>query len=144
MLQPSHADNIFHYALLLLTACLVVVAEPWVASAQDAPQIAGIWRGNAVCAVPNSPCRSEVNVYRFSEMPGQPNRFLCTGSKIVDGKEIVMGSGEWTYDSSMHLLQTVTATPMIRLTLDHDSLDGALTLPDGTIYRRIHLKKSRD
>ena len=85
-----------------------------------------------------------MNVYRFSEMPSKPNRFSCTASKIVDGKEIVMGTGEWTYDSSTHLLQTVTATPMIRLTLDHDSLDGALTLPDSTIYRRSHLKKSRD
>jgi hypothetical protein len=62
----------------------------------------------------------------------------------VDGKEIVMGSSEWTYDSSNHLLQTVGAGPVIRLTLDHDSLDGALTQPDGTVYRRIHLKRSRE
>ena len=143
MLQPSNAGNFFRRALPLVAACLVTVAESRVASAQDAPQIAGIWRGNSVCAVPNSPCRDEVNVYRFSEMPGKPNRFSCTASKIVDGKEIRMGSGEWTYDSSTHLLQTVTATPMIRLTLDHASLDGVLTLPDGTIYRHIQLKKSR-
>ena len=57
---------------------------------------------------------------------------------------MVMGSGEWSYDASKRLLQTVTPNPTIRLTLDHDTLDGALTLPDGSIYRRIHLKKSRD
>ena len=145
MLQPSHAGNILRYALSLLAACLIPAPEPSVASAQDdASQIAGTWRGNSVCAVANSPCRNEVNVYRFSEMSSKPNRFSCTASKIVAGKEIVMGSGEWTYDPSKHLLQTVISNPTIRLTLDRDSLDGALTLPDSTIYRRIHLKKSRD
>lgn len=144
MIQPRHSGNLFRSGLPLLTASLILAAEPWVASAQGAPQIAGIWRGNSVCAVANSPCRNEVNVYRFSEMPGKPNRLSCTASKIVDGKEIVMGSGEWTYDPSKRLLQTVAANPTIQLTLDHDSLDGALTLPDNTIYRRIHLKKSSD
>jgi hypothetical protein len=144
VLPLSHAGKIFRLALLVLPACLVFAGRPPAASAQEVVQIAGVWRGNSVCAVADSPCRNEVNVYRFSEMPGKPNRFSCTGSKIVDGKEIVMGSSEWTYDSSKHLLQTVGAGPVIRLTLDHDSLDGALTQPDGTIYRRIHLKRSRE
>lgn len=144
MLRQSHAGKLLRCSLLVLTACLIFAAEPWMACAQDAPQIAGIWRGNSVCAVPTSPCRSEVNVYRFSEMPGKPKRFSCTASKIVDGKEIVMGTGEWTYDPSKHLLQTVSSNPVIQLTLDHNSLDGPLIVPDGTIYRRIHLKKSRE
>ena len=123
--------------------CVSLLLLP-VALAQGTPQIAGTWRGNSVCVVATTACRDEVNVYRFSEIAGKANRFLCTGSKILDGKEIVMGSGEWTYISSQHLLQTVTSNPRIRLTLDRANLDGALSLPDGTIYRRIHLKKSRD
>lgn len=56
-----------------------------------------------------------------------------------------MGSGEWTYDSSKQLLQTVTLNPTIQLRLeDNETLDNALVLPDKTIYRRIHLKKSSD
>jgi hypothetical protein len=77
-------------------------------------------------------------------MPGKSNRFSCSGSKIVDGKEIVMGSSEWTYDSTRHLLQTDTSSPTIHLTLDHDNLEGDLILPNGTTYRHIHLKKSQD
>ena len=144
MFQRSHAGRHIRCSLQLLTACLILAAEPWVAAAQDTPQIAGTWRGNSVCAVPNSPCRHELNVYRFSGIPGKPNRFSCSASKIVDGKEIVMGSSEWTYDSLKHLLQTVTPNLTIRLTLHHDTPDGSLTLPDSTIYRRIHLTKSRD
>ena len=143
MFQPSRAGDIVR-CVLLLTTCAILAAEPWIASAQDASEIAGIWRGNSVCAAPSSPCRNEMNVYRFSEILHQPNRFSCTASKILDGREIVMGGSEWTYDSSKHLLRTATPNPTIRLTLDHDTLDGALTLPDNTIYRRIHLKKSLD
>ena len=128
----------------LLTACLVLAPESWIASARDVPQIAGTWRGDSVCAVPNTPCRNEVNVYRFSKIPGKANRFSCTAAKVVGGKEIVMGSGEWTYNPSKRTLQTVTPHPTIRLVLDHETLDGALILPDSTIYRRIHLKKSGD
>lgn len=142
MFQSSHAGEIVRYALL--TACLVLAPEPSIASAQDAPQIAGTWRGDSVCAVPNTPCRNEVNVYRFSEISGKANRFWCTAAKVVGGKEIVMGSGEWTYDPSKHMLQTVTPNPTIRLVLDNEILDGALILPDSRIYRRIHLKKSTD
>ena len=91
MFQPSYVGNIFRYALPLLTACLILPADSRVASAQDAPQIAGTRRGNSACAVPNSPCRDEVNVYRFSEISGKPNRFSCTAGRAVDGREIVTG-----------------------------------------------------
>jgi hypothetical protein len=94
--------------------------------------------------VANSACRDELNIYRFFRMAGKANRFSCTGSKMVGGNEIVMGSGEWTYNSSKHMLQTVSSNPRIRLTLEHENLDGVLSLADGTIYRRIHLKKSRN
>lgn len=120
----------------------MIAATSWSAARQVARQIAGTWRGNSVCALANTPCRDEVNVYRFSEIEGKVNHFSCTGSKIVAGTEVVMGSTEWIYDSSKHMLQTVTANPTIQLTLDNDTLDGVLVLADKTVYRRIHLKKS--
>lgn len=128
---------------LSYSVCLSLLLLPS-AFAQGANQIAGTWRGNSVCTVAKSACRDEANVYRFSAIAARPNHFLCTGGKISDGKEIVMGSGEWTYDDSKHMLQTVTSNPGIRLILDRENLDGALSLADGTVYRRIHLKKSRE
>ena len=143
MLSFPHSINVLRRDLLPV-AYLMIVATPWSAAPQIARQIAGTWRGNSVCAVPNTPCHNEVNVYRFSEIEGKVNRFSCTASKIVDGTEVVMGSGEWTYDSSKHVLQTVTLNPTIQLRLNNDTLDGALVLADKTIYRHIHLKKSSD
>jgi hypothetical protein len=66
-------------------------------------------------------------------------RFLLTASKIVDGKEVVMGSGEWKYDEKRRVVEC--ENPHIQLLVDSDKMEGALRLADGTVYRRIYLKK---
>jgi hypothetical protein len=107
---------------------------------QDARStIAGVWRGHSVCEDKNSPCHDEVNVYRFSTVPGSPDEFSVTASKVVDGKEIVMGSGEWKYDEKTKVVES--GVPPIRLALNGKKMEGALRLADGTVYRRIYLEK---
>lgn len=103
--------------------------------------IAGTWRGNSVCLDRASPCHDEVNVYRFAKIAGKPYIFLVTASKVVDGKEIVMGSGQWRYDDGAKTL--VSESPRIRLTiLRANWMEGALSLDDGREYRKIRLKKA--
>jgi hypothetical protein len=102
----------------------------------------GTWRGNSVCAVENSPCRDESNVYRFAEIAGKPGSFLVTASKIVNGMEIVMGTGEWKYDAAKQTLESETPNgDTLRFKIDGKKMEGSLTLRDGTVYRRISLKK---
>jgi hypothetical protein len=91
--------------------------------------------------VKDSPCRDEVNVYRFSRDAGKPGWFSGNGSKVVDGKEISMGTLEWKYDAERHTLESGNSGGTFRLGLDKDRLEGSLTLRDNTVYRRIHLKK---
>jgi hypothetical protein len=102
-------------------------------------RVAGVWRGHSECAVKNSPCHDEVNIYRFSRIAGRANAFSATASKVVDGKEVVMGSSEWKYEEKKRILEC--EKPSIQLTLDGDQMEGALRLEDGTVYRRIYLKK---
>ena len=104
-------------------------------------RIAGIWRGNSVCAVQNSPCHDEINVYRFSEIAGNPGIFSVAGSKVVDGKEIVMGTGEWRYDAEKHALQSENSVGTFRLIVEGNKMEGNLTLRDHTVYRLIHLTR---
>lgn len=107
------------------------------------PRIAGVWRGNSVCQVKDSPCHDEENVYRFTAVSGKAGAFSATASKIVDGKEIVMGSSEWHYDATKHELQSTMPAATLRLLVEGDKMDGTLTLLQGTVYRKIHLVKGK-
>ena len=102
-------------------------------------RIVGVWRGHSECAVKESPCRDEINVYRFLKVAGDANKFSVTASKVVDGKEVVMGSSEWKYDEQKQVMEC--EKPSIQLTIHGDKMEGALKLEDGTVYRRIYLKK---
>jgi hypothetical protein len=102
-------------------------------------RIVGTWRGSSVCLVKGSPCHDEENVYRFSKLAGRSGAFSGAGSKVVDGREIVMGRGDWTYDAEKHVLKC--KTPDIRMVVNGTRIEGDLKLPDGTAYRRISLKK---
>jgi hypothetical protein len=89
----------------------------------------------------NSPCRDELNVYHFTEIPANPDSFSVTASKIVDGKEIVMGTSEWRYDTQKHVLEGETPGGTFRFTIETNKMEGSLTTKDSVAYRRIHLKK---
>ena len=104
--------------------------------------VTGAWRGTSECVQEDSACRDEVNVYRFSEISGQPGKFTGAGSKIVDGKEIQIGTLEWTYDPDKHALESQSLHGTFRLIVDGNSMEGTLRLPDNTLYRRIHLRRS--
>ena len=112
--------------------------------AQRPPQTeepAGVWRGHSVCMVKNSPCQDEVNVYRVSAIPAKASIYFVSGNKIVDGKEEVMGTGEWNFDARAHTLSYVFPRGAFRLKLEGDKLEGDLKLPDGALYRQIHLER---
>jgi hypothetical protein len=121
-------------------ACWGQDTSPTTGGVDVESRIAGTWRGNSVCMVKNSPCHDEVNVYHFSKLAGRPSSFLATASKVVDGKEIVMGSGAWTYDAAKQVMEC--KAPAIRLVVEGSKMEGSLTLSDGTVYRRISLKKA--
>ncbi|HKW64626.1 MAG TPA: hypothetical protein VJN89_18890 [Candidatus Acidoferrum sp.] len=108
-------------------------------AADAGSKVAGVWRGHSECAVKNSPCHDEVNVYRFSKIPGRGNTFSVTASKVVDGKEVVMGTSDWKYDEKKQVIEC--EKPSIQLTIDGEKMEGALKLEDGTVYRRVYLKK---
>src|SRR5215469_10578287 len=105
--------------------------------------IPGMWRGNSVCTVKDSPCHDEQNVYRISALPGKPGWFSVTAGKVVNGKEIVMGTGEWVYDPEKRSLTNEDGDRVFRLTVVDDKMEGSLT-SGGTVYRRIYLKKNTE
>jgi hypothetical protein len=129
------------YIWLTVSAALPQTQSQNAANYGTQAQVAGVWRGNSVCAVENSPCHNEVNVYRISDSAGKPGWFSITGVKIVDGKEVVMGTSNWKYDPESNALTSESPAGKFRLMIDGRKMQGTLTLNDGTIFRRIYLQK---
>ena len=130
-------------SLVPLLTLVSFAQSPSANIARDGSQsrITGTWRGNSECTVKNSPCHDEINVYRFSEIKEKPGWITGVGSKIVDSKEVFMGTLEWSYDAETRTLKSEFPNGTFRLVVDGNKIEGYLTLLDKTFYRRIHLKK---
>ena len=124
-------------------AALPQNAPPNPSSVGDESKLVGVWRGDSLCVEKGAACHDEAAVYRIVAIPGKRGFLLVTGGKVVDGKEIVMGSGEWRYDSGKRTLTGELPRGVITLKLDGDKLEGGFLLPDKTVLRRITLKKSK-
>jgi hypothetical protein len=137
------------------------------AMAQNAPanssgsgeerKLVGTWRGDSLCVEKgegdvksplqrsqNTACHDEVAVYRIAAIPGKPGTVMVSGGKVVDGKEIVMGTGEGRYDSAKRTLSVELPRGVITLKADGDKLEGTYVLPDKTVLRRISLKRGSE
>lgn len=122
-----------------LFAVPIAIGDTQTVSAQS--QISGTWRGNSECAVKNGSCHDETNVYRFSEVAARPGWFSGNGSKVVNGTEVSMGTLNWQYDAKSHILESKNPNGVFRFVVGDDKMEGALLLPDATVYRRIHLTR---
>ena len=109
--------------------------------AQSTPEIAGIWRGQASCTQKEPACRGGTVVYWFSPLPDKPGSFSVSADKIVDGKSVNMGILAFRYVEGQQALVCKYAQGVWRLTLDGSKMEGTLTRPDGTLFRRLLLHK---
>src|SRR5437588_3296465 len=94
-----------------LLSALVATPQNPTASASitsDESKLAGTWRGDSLCVEKGTACHDEVAVYRIAAIPGKRGLLMVAGGIVVDGKEIVMGSGEWRYDRGE---RTITGAP---------------------------------
>jgi len=135
----------FCLATSLLSAIAVIPeSTPGNSSAiDDESKIEGTWRGDSVCIQKGTSCHDEIAVYRISAIPGKHGHFMVTGGKVVDGREVAMGSGDFRYDSEKRTLIGELPKGVVTLKIDGDKIEGTYTLPDKTVLRRITLKKSK-
>jgi hypothetical protein len=122
---------------------LVISAASQLMFAQGNPAIAGIWRGQSLCTQKDSACREEAVVYQFSPLPGKPSSFSVSADKIVDGKAVNMGTLEFQYVVDEQVLVCRYAQGVWRLSVNGEKMDGTLTRPDGSLFRRLLLHKTQ-
>ncbi|MBV8630342.1 MAG: hypothetical protein JOZ83_05420 [Silvibacterium sp.] len=118
----------------------MITVAPGRADAQS--PVTGTWRGTSQCVQSDSPCHDEVNIYRFTQVSGKPNTFSGTGSKIVNGREIVMATMEWIFNPEYHALEAELPGSTFRLIVMGNRMEGTLRTGDKVIYRRIHLERA--
>jgi len=109
---------------------------------QSADSPVGTWRGESTCVVKPSGCHDEDSVYRISETAQSPNKLNLSGNKIVDGKEVNMGSGDCVYNAKSGTIDCPLPNGnSIHLEAEGKSMQGTMTLKDGTLWRKISLHK---
>jgi hypothetical protein len=139
-------------ARLLLLALAIAALNSFAAArgdARPAPQVPandstvlGDWRGESVCVVRDSACRNEDSLYHVTRLAGKPGWFSMKLDKIVDGKQVTMGTTECSYDSAKRALTCEFPRGVFRFTIQANKMTGTMNLTDGTLWRKIGLNKS--
>ena len=109
----------------------------------DASGVAGTWRGESICVTGASACHNESVVYYIKDVPDRPDLVLIRADKIVDGKAITMGTGQWHYDRAQHTLEWRTPQQVWLLKVTGNRIEGTLKLTDGTVFRNMVLQNDK-
>jgi uncharacterized protein (DUF2147 family) len=136
-------------ALILMTAAMLgtalsvlrVDALNTVALAQDKDQLIGNWSGDSVCQVKGSSCRDEKVVYHIVK-GSDAAHVTVSADKIVNGKAINMGTGDYTYDRENGTLVNETEGRVWKFIVKGRAMEGTLTMPDKMVYRRVTLTRN--
>jgi hypothetical protein len=137
----------FLIAVLVLASTNVILSLAGASSrtqqvAADNSSPIGDWRGESTCVVRESACHDEDSFYHVSKLQGKPGWFAIKADRIVDGKAINMGTTNCRFENAKHFLACELPKGILRFTIEGDKMTGTMTLADGTLWRKIALKKS--
>jgi len=114
------------------------------AASAQAPKIPvlGTWKGSSLCTVRPSPCRDEVAFYTITESATTKGVIVWKADKIVDGQRVEMGVLECSYSAPEHTLTCNMPNKGVwELHVSGNRMTGTLKLPDGTLYRKVNVKR---
>jgi hypothetical protein len=103
--------------------------------------LAGTWTGTSVCLQGKPVCRDEQVVYHVST--AVPDSAVVTMNKLVGGREEEMAVLRCGVTAAR---VTCPMPPQFRpgtwwFDRRGEALDGGLTVPDGSLFRRVHVER---
>ena len=117
-------------------------------SAQVKPEwkdVIGTWEGDSTCAVPNSPCHDEHNLYRVKPDRDNPDKLMIEAFKVENNRPQFVGNLNCKYAAEERVLTCSGDTPKRNVwtfNVGDGTMDGTLTVgKEKTVYRKISLKK---
>jgi hypothetical protein len=102
--------------------------------------VGGTWKGESLCTVRPSPCKDETVIYTITE-PDAKGALTIDADKVVNGARENMGKLDCTYDKAKSTVVCMMKNGKWEFTISGTSMKGTLTLPDGTLYRKVSLTK---
>lgn len=127
---------------VLLCAITLLAAADTATAQKTNAAVLGKWKGESLCTVKPSACHDETVVYEFTAPAGPKDHLVWKADKIVDGKQVNMGSLDCTYASES---RTITCDMPGRgvwsLTVEGDVMTGTLKLSDGRVFRKVSVKR---
>jgi len=132
----------------LLVAQAGAVAVP-VAPAAPKSEILGVWKGTSTCTDRKKFefCRDETVVYRFVDVPDQPETVSLKASRVVDQVEVAMFALYFSYQAATRTWDSAFERPGFRgvwsYAVHGDAMTGTATLvPQGTVVRNVSVKRA--
>jgi hypothetical protein len=107
---------------------------------QAPKDLSGNWEGESLCTVPNSPCHNEHVIYHVSQDKGVPGHYTIAADKVVNGEQEWMGDLHCVYEQAKANLRCVKPG-VWEFAVNGDVMTGTLKLDDGTLYRKVSVKK---
>jgi hypothetical protein len=138
----SRVVRVLDYFCMYLVVAAAPTLRMWSQTgASDGKILIGDWRGESSCVVKQSSCHDEDSLYHIAENPAKAGWFSLKADKIVDGKPITMGTSDCSLDPVNHAIRCDTSSAALYLELRGTLLQGNMTLKDGTLWRKLDLRK---
>jgi hypothetical protein len=98
----------------------------------------------SVCQVKPSACNDEDSLYHVRPLGTKPDAYELQADKIVSGKPVTMGTSPCNYDATKNeLVCPISERATLRFEVRGDEMQGTMKMQDGTIWRKISLKRVR-
>ncbi len=110
-------------------------------SGNDEAALVGDWRGESVCQARDSACQDEDSLYHVDKLAGKPHWFSLRADKIVQGKPVTMGTVDCLHDAGKNTLTCEFARGVFQFAVTGNKMQGTMTLPDKTVWRKISLTR---
>jgi hypothetical protein len=104
--------------------------------ADEMDRFVGEWRGESTCVAKDTACHDETVVYRITKKSGHAS---VSADKIVNGSAVNMGTLEFRTDHDSLICEYEQG--IWRLKLETGKIEGTLTRPDNTVFRRVTIRK---
>lgn len=128
---------------VLLCAISLLVAANTATAQKTNAIVLGKWKGESLCMVKPSACHDETVVYEITAPTGSKDHLVWKADKIVDGKQVNMGSLDCKYAHESHTITCdMPGRGVWSLTVDGDVMTGTLKLSDGTVFRKVSAKRA--